>query len=166
MHHVCLIQSISARKAIHIKLCTCSGSSQCQLQFCTKVVSIGWSGCEWLPSECKNAHFQAIPPLAPSAIVLPSQWTGLKSVDRQDHSIIKSCLAGQDTPVIRPHKSVWHEWLKIHSSVLTLCSNLKKFPAQLFYLKVGWFSTLFFYSTIGLKYCDSYLLPPTRWPKN
>ena len=71
MHHVCLIQSISARKANHIKLGTRSGSSQCQLHFTTKMVSIGWSGCEWLPSECKNAHFQAFPPLAPSVIFLP-----------------------------------------------------------------------------------------------
>ena len=75
MHHVCLIQSISALKATHIKLGTRSGSSQCQLHFGTKVVSIGWSGCEWLPSECKNAHFQAFPPLAPSgnAPLLPSK---------------------------------------------------------------------------------------------
>jgi len=29
-------------------------------------MSIRWSGCEWLPSECKNAQFQAFPPLAPS----------------------------------------------------------------------------------------------------
>jgi len=42
MHHVCLIQSISARKVTHIKLGTCSGSSQCQLHFGTKMVSIGW----------------------------------------------------------------------------------------------------------------------------
>jgi hypothetical protein len=70
MHHVCLIQSISARKATHIKLGTRSGSSQCQLHFGTKRVSIGWSGCEWLPSECKNAHFQAFPPLAPSGRLL------------------------------------------------------------------------------------------------
>ena len=69
MHHVCSIQSISARKATHIKLGTRSGSSQCQLHFGTKMVSIGWSGCEWLPSECKNAHFQAFPPLAPSGIL-------------------------------------------------------------------------------------------------
>ena len=41
MHHVCLIQSISARKATHIKLGTRSGSSQCQLHFGTKMVSIG-----------------------------------------------------------------------------------------------------------------------------
>ena len=73
MQHVCLIQSISARKATRIKLGTCSGSSQCQLQFGTKMVSIGWSGCEWLPSECKNAHFQAFLLLAPSAI-LPTFW--------------------------------------------------------------------------------------------
>jgi hypothetical protein len=66
MYHVCLIQSISARKATHIKLGTCSGSSECQLLFGTKMVLIGWSGCEWLPSECKNAHFQAFPQLAPS----------------------------------------------------------------------------------------------------
>jgi hypothetical protein len=58
MHHECLFQSISTRKAIHIKLGTCSGSSQCQLRFGTKMVSIGWSGCERLPSECKNAHFR------------------------------------------------------------------------------------------------------------
>jgi len=70
MHHVCLVQSISARKAAHIKLCTCSGSSQCQLHFGTKMVSIGWSGCEWLPSECKNAHFQAFPLLTPSGMLL------------------------------------------------------------------------------------------------
>ena len=69
MHHVCLIQSISARKATHIKLGTRSGSSQCQLHFGTKIVSIGCRGCEWLPSECKNEHFQAFPPLAPSAFV-------------------------------------------------------------------------------------------------
>jgi hypothetical protein len=66
MQHVCLIQSISARKATHIKLGTCPGSSQCQLHFGTKVVLIGWGGCEWLPSECKNAHFQAFPPLTSS----------------------------------------------------------------------------------------------------
>jgi len=66
MHHVCLIQSTSARKATHMKLGTCSGSSQCQLQFGTKMVSIGCSGYEWLPSECKNAQFQAFPPLTPS----------------------------------------------------------------------------------------------------
>ena len=71
MHHVCLIQSISARKANHIKLGTRSGSSQFQLHFGTKKVSIGWSGCEWLPSECNNAHFQAFPPLAPSGIIRP-----------------------------------------------------------------------------------------------
>jgi hypothetical protein len=41
MHHVCLIQSISARKATHIQLGTRSGSSQCQLHFGTKMVSIG-----------------------------------------------------------------------------------------------------------------------------
>jgi len=46
MHNVCLIQSISARKATHTKLGTCSGSSQCQLHFGTKMVSIGWSCCE------------------------------------------------------------------------------------------------------------------------
>ena len=69
MHHVCLIQSISARKAAHIKLGTHSVSSQCQLHFGTKMVSIGWSGCEWLPSECKNARFQAFPPLVPSGIL-------------------------------------------------------------------------------------------------
>ena len=46
MHHVCLIQSISARKATHMKLGTRSGSSQCQLHFGTKMVSMGWSGCE------------------------------------------------------------------------------------------------------------------------
>jgi len=74
MHHVCLIQSISARKATHIKLGTHSGSSQCQLHFGTKMVSIGWSGCEWLPSECKNAHFQAFLPLAPSDIILIWFW--------------------------------------------------------------------------------------------
>ena len=48
MHHVCLIRSISARKATHIKLGTFSGSSQCQLHFGIKMVSIGWmavSGC-------------------------------------------------------------------------------------------------------------------------
>ena len=72
MHHVCLIQSISARKATHIKLGTRSGSYQCQLHFGTKMVSIGWSGCEWLSSVCKNAHFQAFPPLAPS-VKLPYQ---------------------------------------------------------------------------------------------
>jgi hypothetical protein len=77
MHHVCLIQSISARKVAHIKLGTCSGSSQCQLQLGTKMVSIGWSGYEWLPSECKNAHFQAFPPLAPSVIFL-STFTSFK----------------------------------------------------------------------------------------
>ena len=66
MHHVRLIQSTSARKVTHIKLGTCSGSSQCQLQFGTKMVSIGWSGCEWLPFECKNTRFQAFPLLAPS----------------------------------------------------------------------------------------------------
>jgi len=66
MHHVCLIQFISARKVTHIKLGTRSGSSQCQLQFGTSMVSIGWSGCEWLPSKCKNANFQAFPLLAPS----------------------------------------------------------------------------------------------------
>ena len=49
MHHVCLIQSISARKATHIKLVTCSGSSQYQLRFGIKIVLIGWSGCVWLP---------------------------------------------------------------------------------------------------------------------
>jgi len=76
MHHVCLIQSISARKATHIKLGTRSGSSQCQLHFGTKMVSIGWSGCEWLPSECNNAHFQAFPPLAPSAIILHNGYNG------------------------------------------------------------------------------------------
>ena len=69
MHHVCLIQSISARTAIHIKLGTCSGSSQCQLHFGTKMVLIGWSGCEWLPFECRNAHFQAFPPLTPSGFL-------------------------------------------------------------------------------------------------
>ena len=66
---MCLIQSISARKATHIKLSTRSGSSQCQLHFGTKMVSIRWSGCEWLPSECKNAHFQAFPLLAPSGVL-------------------------------------------------------------------------------------------------
>jgi len=71
MHQVCLMQSISARKATHIKLDTCSGSSQCQLHFGTKLVLIGWSGCEWLPFECKNAHFQAFPPLAPSGKTSP-----------------------------------------------------------------------------------------------
>jgi len=77
MHHVCLIQSISARKATHIKLGTRSGSSQCQLHFGTKMVSMGWSGCEWLPSECKNAHFQAFPPLAPSDIIHGYSDTGI-----------------------------------------------------------------------------------------
>ena len=66
MQHVCLIQSISARKATHIKMGTWSGSCQCQLRFSTKIVSIGWSGCEWLLYECKNAHFQAFPPLSPA----------------------------------------------------------------------------------------------------
>jgi len=37
MQHVYLLQSISARKATHIKLGTCSGSSQCQLHFGTKM---------------------------------------------------------------------------------------------------------------------------------
>jgi len=74
MHHVCLIQSIAARKTIHIKLSTRSGSSQCQLHFGTKMVLIGWSGCEWLPSECKNEHFQAFPPLAPSGILPRISW--------------------------------------------------------------------------------------------
>ena len=32
------------------------------------MVPIEWSGCEWLPWECKNAHFQALPPLTPSGI--------------------------------------------------------------------------------------------------
>ena len=70
MHHVCLIQSISARKATHIKLGTRSGSSPCQLQFGTKMVSIGWSGCEWLPSKWQIVHFQAFLPLAPSGSFL------------------------------------------------------------------------------------------------
>jgi hypothetical protein len=70
MHHVCLIQSISARKATHIKLGTCSGSSQFQVHFGSKIVSIGWSGCECLPSECKNAHFQAFPMLTTSGITI------------------------------------------------------------------------------------------------
>jgi hypothetical protein len=72
MHHVCLIQSISARKVTHIKLGTRSGSSQCQLHFRTKLVSIGWSDYGWLPSECKNEHIQAFPPLAPSGILCSS----------------------------------------------------------------------------------------------
>jgi len=58
MHHVCLFQSISARKGTHTKLGTCSGSSQCQLHFGTKLVLIEWSSCECLPSECKHAHFR------------------------------------------------------------------------------------------------------------
>ena len=66
MHHVYLTQSISARKATHIKSGVCSGSSHCQLHFNTQMVSIGWSGCEWLPSECKSVHFQEILQLAPS----------------------------------------------------------------------------------------------------
>ena len=69
MHHVRLIQSTSARKVTHIKLGTCSGSSQCQLQFGTKMMSIGWSCFEWLPSEFKNAHSQAFPQLAPSGYI-------------------------------------------------------------------------------------------------
>ena len=69
MHHVCLIQSISARKATHIKLGTCSSSSQCQLHFDFKL-SIVWSGCESLPSECKNSHLQAFPLLTPSGCFL------------------------------------------------------------------------------------------------
>ena len=32
------------------------------------MVPIEWSGCEWLPCECKNAHFQALPLLTPSVI--------------------------------------------------------------------------------------------------
>jgi hypothetical protein len=67
MHHVCLIQSISARKATHIELGTCSGSSQCQLQSGTQMMSIKLNGCGWLPSECNNAHFQAFSLLAASA---------------------------------------------------------------------------------------------------
>ena len=47
--------------------------AQCQLHFGTKMVSVGWSGCEWLPSECKNAHFQAFPPLAPSGTFLSNR---------------------------------------------------------------------------------------------
>jgi hypothetical protein len=69
----------TARKAIHIKLGTCSGSSQCQLHFGTTMVSIGWSGCEWLPSECKNAHFQIFPPLTPSANFLTSFLSIMRS---------------------------------------------------------------------------------------
>jgi len=80
MLHVCLIQSISASKATHMKLGTHSGSSQCQLHFGTKMVSIGWSGCEWLPSECKNAHFQAFPLLAPSVI-----FSGFEGENRNEH---------------------------------------------------------------------------------
>jgi hypothetical protein len=66
MHHVCLIQSISAHNAIHKKLGTCSGSSQCQLHFGTKIVPIVWGGCEWLPSEYKMhifRQFLCCPPL-------------------------------------------------------------------------------------------------------
>jgi len=63
MYHVCSIQSISARKATHIKLGTCSGSSQCQLHFRLKwcrLNEVAVSGC------LLNAHFQAFlrwPPL-------------------------------------------------------------------------------------------------------
>jgi hypothetical protein len=70
MLHVCLFQSISARKVTRIKLGTCSGSSQYQLHSGTKMVSIEWSGCEWLPVECKNEHFQAFPLLAPSGLIV------------------------------------------------------------------------------------------------
>jgi len=77
MHRGCLIQSVSARKVTHIKLGTCSNGSQCQLHFGTKMVSIGWSGCEWLPSQCKNAHFQAFPQLTPSeTLPLPNKQKG------------------------------------------------------------------------------------------
>jgi len=58
MHHVCLIQSISARKVTHIKLGTCSGSSQCQLHFGTKMVSIGWSGCDGCLLNAKMRIFR------------------------------------------------------------------------------------------------------------
>jgi len=40
MYHVCLIQPISARKATHMKLGTCSGSSQSELHLNYKIVSI------------------------------------------------------------------------------------------------------------------------------
>jgi hypothetical protein len=98
MHHVCLIQSISARKAYHMKLGSRSGSSQCQLQFGTRMVSIGWSGCEWLPSECKNAHFQAFSPLAPSDKLL--------GYIVRDFFVYCLSLGYQDE-----HKSFWYKLL-------------------------------------------------------
>ena len=36
--------------------------------------------CEWLPSECKNAHFQAFPLLAPSVI-----FSGFEGENRNEH---------------------------------------------------------------------------------
>jgi len=67
MHHVCLIQSISARKATHIKFGTYLGSSQCQLHLGAKIVSIGWSGCEWLAAFwmriCTFSRISSVDPL-------------------------------------------------------------------------------------------------------
>jgi hypothetical protein len=63
---VCIIQHISIHRVTHINLSTCLGSCECQLHFGTRMVLIELSGCEWLPPECKNAHFQAFPQSIPS----------------------------------------------------------------------------------------------------
>ena len=68
MHHVCLIQSISARKATNLKLGICSGSSQCQLQFGKKNgvnrMKWLWVAAFWM----QKCVFSGIPLLAPSRI--------------------------------------------------------------------------------------------------
>ena len=64
---MCLTQSISARKATHIKLGTCLGSSQCQLHFGTKMVSTGWMAVRGCLLNAKIHifwHFLRLPPLA------------------------------------------------------------------------------------------------------
>jgi len=93
MHHVCLIQCISARKATHIKLGTCSGSFQCQLHFGTKMVSIGRSGCEWLPSEWKMRifrHFLRWTPLVIYAVYIHIN----KALAKSTYSVFTCSAAG------------------------------------------------------------------------
>jgi hypothetical protein len=67
---MCALSSLPQHKVTHIKLGTCSGSSQCQLYFSIKMVStkeMAVSGCLLY---AKILHkFQAFPPLTPSAKV-------------------------------------------------------------------------------------------------
>jgi hypothetical protein len=67
MYHVCLIQPISARKATHMKLGTCSGSSQSELHLNYKIVSIEWSVCLWVATlwmqKCACSGISSVGPL-------------------------------------------------------------------------------------------------------